>query len=85
LADLRRHYRRKNRPEAIRNLELAMREAARQITAGKGLPAPRPYPELAQAGRAWTHAGRYWVRYTTSSPHVIVAVFHDQADITGRL
>jgi hypothetical protein len=36
-------------------------------------------------GRAWTHAGSYWFRYTTSHPPVLVAVFYDKADIPGRL
>ncbi len=60
---LRRHFDDKNRLEASRNLTAAIRQAVRQIDAGKGWPAPRPYPELARPGRAWTHAGRYWFLY----------------------
>ena len=85
LAALRRHYRRKNRLEAIQNLSEALRLAARQIIAGEGQPAPSPYPELARPGRAWTHAGRYWILYTTTEPPVILAVFYDAADIPGRV
>lgn len=84
IVDLRRHYRQKGRPEPVRNFTAALRQAARQIAAGEDLPAPRPYPELATPGEAWTHAGRYWVAYTTTTPPVILAVFYDQADIPGR-
>lgn len=82
---LRRHYHAKGRSEAARNLTKALRQAARQINAGKGLPAPRPYPELARPGRAWIHAGRYWIHYATTTPVVILAVFYDEADIPSRL
>jgi plasmid stabilization system protein ParE len=81
---LRRHYLSKGRSEAARNLTSALRIAARQIVAGQSLPAPRPYPELARKGEAWTHAGRYWVAHTTARPVMIVAVFYDAADIPGR-
>lgn len=85
ISALRRHYHAKGRPEAARNLTKALRQAMQQINAGEGLPAPRSYPELAQPGRAWTHAGRYWIRYTTSTPAIILAVFYDEADIPGRV
>jgi len=85
LADLRRHYRRKDRPEAIQNLSKAIRLAAQQITEGKGRPYPGPYRELARPERAWIHAGRYWILYTTAKPNVILAVFYDTADIPRRL
>ncbi len=49
-----------------------------------GLPAPRPYPEVARAGRAWIKAGRYWVSYRTTKPLVILGVFYEAADIPGR-
>lgn len=50
-----------------------------------GLTAPRPYPSLALPGWAWVRAGRYWVAYSIRPRPVIVAVFHDTADIPGRL
>lgn len=50
-----------------------------------GLRAPRPYPELRQAGRAWVQAGRYWFAYSTTKPPVIVGVFYDAANIPGRV
>jgi hypothetical protein len=73
------------RPEAVRNLARAIAEASRAIEAGRGIPAPRPYPELAQPGRAWIHAGRYWFRYALTRPPVILGVFYDAADIPGRI
>jgi plasmid stabilization system protein ParE len=81
---LRRHYLEKGRPEAARNLTAALRAATRQIIAGKSFPAPRPYPELAREGEAWTHAGRYWIAHTTAKPFEILAVFYDAADIPRR-
>jgi hypothetical protein len=51
---------------------------------GDGLPAPRPYPELARPGQAWLKAGRYWIAYGTGAPPVILAVFFETADIPGR-
>ena len=84
LAELRRHYRRKNRPEAVQNLSEAVRQAARRITEGKSQAAPGTYPEIAQAGHAWIHAGRYWFVHTSTRPHIILAVFYDESDIPGR-
>jgi plasmid stabilization system protein ParE len=81
---LRRHYLAKGRPEAARNLTTALRAAMRHIVAGQSLPAPRPYPDLARDGEAWTHAGRYWIAHTTSKPPVILGVFYDAADIPNR-
>jgi hypothetical protein len=55
------------------------------MEAGRGVSAPRPYPALAELGRAWIYAGRYWFRYTTTTPPVVLSVFYDAADIPGRL
>jgi hypothetical protein len=60
-------------------------EAAHNIATKPGLPAPRPYPQLAVAGKAWTRAGRYWISYSTTDPPVIEAVFYETADIPRRL
>lgn len=87
LAELSRHYDRLGRPEARHALLAALRQAAREIEAGPGIvfPAPRPYPGLAVPGRAWVKSGCYWVCYSLTDPPVILAVFHDAADIPGRL
>ena len=50
-----------------------------------GSSAPRPYPDLARPGQAWIKSGRYWLAYSLTDPPVIVALFHDTADIPGRL
>jgi plasmid stabilization system protein ParE len=82
---LRQHYENLGRPEATRNLVVAIESAWYRITTdpAAGLPAPRPYPKIARAGRAWVQAGRYWIAYITSP--AIVAVVYDAADIPGRL
>lgn len=85
LQELRQHYRRLNRPEAVANLAKAVEEAKRLILDRKGLPAPRPYPRLAAPGRAWVHAGSYWIGYRQTDPPAIFAVFYDRANIPGRL
>jgi hypothetical protein len=66
-------------------LSRAIGEASREIVAGRGVLAPRPYPSLEQPGRAWVHAGRYWFRYAKTIPPVVLGVFYDEADIPGRL
>jgi hypothetical protein len=82
-----RHYARIGRPEAGQNLIAAidrgMTRIERDPTAG--LPAPRPYPSLARAGRAWIKVGSYWIAYRTANPPVIVSVFYATANIPGRL
>jgi hypothetical protein len=50
-----------------------------------GLPAPRPYPQLARSGQAWVKAGRYWIAYRRRPRLVIAAVFYDAANIPKRL
>jgi plasmid stabilization system protein ParE len=84
---LRQHYEQRGRQEATRNLVAALESAWRTIKANPtaGLPAPRPYPELARPGRAWVHAGRYWIAYNARPPVAIIAVFYDAANIPGRL
>ncbi len=87
LADLRRHYERLNRIEAIKTLDAALYEAEHTIQADPlaGLPAPRPYPRLARSRIAWVKAGRYWVAYRTAPRLTIAAVFYETANIPGRL
>ena len=70
IKDLRDHYEQRERIEAIRALAAALYEAEEKIAAdpSAGLPAPRPYPNVARQGRAWVWAGRYWVAYNTTKP-----------------
>lgn len=82
--DLRCHYRRRQRPEALRNLSAALRAAPRMLAEGKSWAAPRPYPDLAAEGEAWVYAAPYWIAYSLTRPPVILAVFFDQADIPVR-
>ncbi len=82
--DLRRHYRRRQRPEALHNLAAALRAAPGLIANGKSRAAPRPYPDLEAEGEAWVHASPYWIAYSLTQPPVILAVFFDQADLPGR-
>jgi hypothetical protein len=49
------------------------------------LPAPRPYPSLANAGRRWIIEGAYWISYSLTAPPVISGVFYAMADIPNRL
>ncbi len=80
---LREHYLKRERLDALRNLEAALDEAEARIETdpASGLKAPRPYPSLAAPGRAWIKAGRYWVSYLTTKPPVITGIFYDTADI----
>ena len=84
---LRQHYEDRRRPEATRNLVAAIESAWHQITAdpAAGLPAPRPYPQIARPGRAWVHAGRYWIAYVTRPSPAITLVVYDAADIPRRV
>ena len=81
------HYENHERTEAARNLARFLEEAERQITdrPEAGLRAPRPYSDLARAGRRWIKAGRYWIAYTETVPAVILGVFYDAANIPRRL
>jgi plasmid stabilization system protein ParE len=85
--ELRRHYDKLERPEAINGLVNAI-EAAWEIIVtnpAAGIPAPRPYPQLARQGVAWVKAGRYWVAYRTVPRPIIAAVFFETANIPSRL
>jgi len=77
-----------DRPEAVRNLRAIIARAGERIEAQRGLffPAPRPYPNLSRPGWLWLKEGPYWIAYA-SDPRgaVIQVVFHEAADIPGRL
>ena len=74
------------RANAIRNLVTAVRSAADRIARDpmKGLPAPRPYPDLARPGRTWVKSGVYWIAYRIDGEPIIAGIFHEAADIPGR-
>ena len=80
---------RKQRPEAIINLALALQEAWEKITADPaiGLAAPGPNKDhgIERPDIAWVQAKRYWIAYRTRAPLAIVAIFYDAANIPGRL
>ncbi len=80
-------YHARERPEAIRNLIAALREASAVIEANPaaGLPAPRSYPDLIRPGWAWVKAGRYWFAYRQRPNLAFVAVFYETANIPKRL
>lgn len=81
------HNEERQRSGAARALLAALSAAEQKIKRdpSAGLPAPRPYPRLAQPGRAWIKSGRYWIAYNIASPPVIAAVFFETANIPGRL
>jgi len=82
------HFERLDRPEAVRNLIVAIRRASERIDRAPeaGLPAPRPYPELARKGRHWIKEGAHWIAYTNDGgDSVISGVFHEAANIPGRV
>lgn len=84
--DLIAHYRRKRRPEAIRNLDAALARA--EVIIAEGLARPRAFPatyrDLASPGRAWLREGIYWIAYQQTVPPAIVAVFWEGAEIDRR-
>ncbi len=83
---LERFYIRHQRPQALRNLGHALAEASLLIlnAPDRGLPAPRPYPDLATLGFLWLKRGRYWIAYTSAGP-TITGIFFETNDISSRL
>jgi plasmid stabilization system protein ParE len=81
------HYEALGRIEASINLLNALEGAKARIseTPEAGLPAPRPYPSLAKAGRRWIIEGTYWISYSLTTPPVISGVFFAMADLPNRL
>ena len=81
------HYEALGRVEASINLLNALERAKTRILEKPeaGLPAPRPYPSLAKAGRRWVIEGAYWISYSLTTPPVISGVFYAMADIPNRL
>jgi hypothetical protein len=83
---LERFYIDKQRPQALRNLGHALAEASLIITnaPSRGLPAPRPYPDLAALGLSWLKRGRDWIAYDPTVP-IIAGVFFETDDIPNRV
>ena len=81
------HYEARGRLEASINLLDALERAKTRISEKPDavLPAPRPYPALAKAGRRWIIEGAYWICYSVTTPPVISGVFTAMADIPNRL
>ncbi len=80
------HYRKKQRPEAIRNLDAALARAEAALESGPTRPRmfPATYRDLARPDRAWLKEGIYWIAYQQTVPPVILAVFWEQAEIDRR-
>lgn len=79
-------YRKKRRPEAIRNLDAALARAEAGIASGRARARafPPTYRDLARPGRAWLREGIYWIAYQQTVPPVIIGVFWDRAEIARR-
>lgn len=77
-----RFYADRQRVQALRNLGHALAEASLIIANApeRGLPAPRPYPDLASLGLSWLKRGRYWIAVP-----VIAGVFFETDDIPDRV
>ena len=84
------YYVEKERLSALRKLDAALDRVMDEITQSPraGLPAPRPYPELAVYGFLWVHVGSYWFAYhhgrgQPGSSAKIVGIFYDRSHIPG--
>lgn len=87
LRDLLDHYESLDRLAASENLLKSLDQARQQIAARPeaGLPAPRPYKQLARLGLRWLKSGPYWISYTPTTPPLIAGIFHATADIPNRI
>ena len=86
LDEFERYYVEQQRPQALRNLGRSLAEASLIILNApqRGLPAPRPYPELASLELLWLKWGRYWIAYDPTGP-IIAGIFFDTGDIPNRV
>nr|WP_294527759.1 hypothetical protein [uncultured Rhodopila sp.] len=75
------------RMQAAANLLAALERASTRILRlpDAGLPAPRPYPDLARLGFRWIKKGPYWIAYMAEGAPTIVGVYHEAADIPNRV
>ncbi len=85
LDEFERYYVEQQRPQALRNLGHALAEASLVILNApqRGLPAPRPYPELAILELLWVKRGRYGIAYDPAGP-TIAGISFDTDDIPNR-
>jgi hypothetical protein len=82
------HFNARLRFEAADKLMAAIERAVTRIEAEPhgGLPAPRPYPNLARLGFRWTKEHRYWFGWSMAGGYpVLTNVFHDTASIESRV
>jgi hypothetical protein len=88
IASLMAHYVERDRDDAIGNLRRAVTTASERIVAQRGpfFPAPRPYPSIARPGWRWLKVGSYWIAFgETGGSFVVRALFHESANIPGRM
>ena len=85
LDEFERYHIEQQRPQALRNLGHSLAEASLIILNApqRGLPTPRPYPELASLDLLWLKRGRYWIAYDLAGP-IIAGIFFDTDDIPNR-
>ncbi len=82
------YYAERGREAAAAKLIAAVERAAKMIEAASelSLPAPRPYPELADLGARWLHVGRYWFSFVPEAGGFVVTnVIFDTANIPVRI
>lgn len=88
VSSLIKHYTELARPEAVRNLRAVVVRGGERIDSRRGpfYPAPRPYPTLTRPGWLWLKEGPYWIAYVADPKGAIIrAVFHEAANIPGRI
>ena len=86
--DLVAYYELLGRDEAIARLRQCIVTTSDRYAVTRGLfySAPRPYPLLVRSGFRWTKEGPYWIAFDgTATEPLISALFHETADIAGRL
>lgn len=85
---LARHYDELDREQATARMTAAVAVAVERIEdqAGPFWGAPRPYPGATRHGWRWLKSHRYWIAFEPiAGGHAITAIFHERADIPGRL
>ena len=85
--ELTEHYESKGRAAALIRMRAAILEAEARIVRAPeaGLPAPRPNPTHTEPRTALIKCGRYWFRYTLTTPFTIMAIVFETANIPAHL